>query len=410
MATLTAATVWMVGCNGGASKIKEIDQATILPVKVTQVVRRTEFTYPLNYYGRVKAVRESALAFELAGQVSAMLVDEGDQIREGQPLANLNTEILAAQRKLLVAKKAVEESLLKRLVKGERPEVIDAAQAAVERLRIEVKRALINEQREQKLLQTKSISESRYEQLKYDYESLRFSLKEAQAHLAELESGPREEDIEAQENRVAMQDAEISVLDTRMEKATLYAPFAGQVIERIIDGGTVVDAGQAVLVVSGSGEYEARFSLPVTQLAQLVNIQTVVVGNRQIPVKGYRVVSNVDPSTRTVDVVFVLEPTTDLIAGESCNVEMTQTIKKNCVEMPVDALIPSIRGLWSCYRVVPDAEGSGYQVTKEEVTIEHTDGDRVFVVTDLPDDALIASEGVHKLVPGMQVQPMGEMR
>ena len=409
MVTLAASTLWIVGCNGPTHEIEQTRQATILPVRVAKVVRRTEFSYPLKFYGRIQAARESALSFELAGQVSAILVDEGDPIRQGQPLASINIEILAAQRELLIAKKGVEETLLKRLRKGERPEVIAAAEAAVERLKVEVKRALINEQREQKLLATKSISESRYEQLKYDYEALVFSLTEAQARLAELESGPREEDVEAQENRVAMHDAEIAVLDARMAKATLYAPFDGQVIDRTIDGGTVVEAGQPVLVVSGSAEHEARCSLPVKQLAQVKNVESVGVGDRQIPVVESRIVSKVDSSTRTVDVVFRLESANALIAGETCTIILTQTIKKNCVELPVDALVPSIRGLWSCYRIEEQINGKGYLVVKEEVTIEHTDGDRAFVDSALADDALIVSAGVHKLVPGMQVQPMDEI-
>jgi hypothetical protein len=145
-------------------------------------------------------------------------------------------------------------------------------------------------------------------------------------------------------------------------------------------------------------------------LDQVKNVESVGVGDRQIPVEEIRVVSNVDSSTRTVDVVFRLAPTAGLIAGETCTIILTQTVKKNCVELPVGALVPSIRGLWACYRIEEETNGKGYQVVKEEVTIEHTDGDRVFVVSALSDDALVVSAGVHKLVPGMQVQPMDEIQ
>lgn len=409
MATIVASTAWTAGCNRITTKKMEVLEPTILPVKVAKITRRKQFSFPLNFYGRIDVARESALSFELDGRVATILVDAGDEIREGQTLATLHTDSLVAERELLIAKKSVEEAVLKRVRTGERPEVIAAAQAAVERLQVEVKRASINEQREKKLLQTKSISESRYDQLKYDYEALRLSLREKEARLAELKAGAREEDIVAQTMRVAMQDAELALLDTQIRKSKLDSPFAGHVIQRILDDGTVVKSGQPVLIISELTNREARFALPIMYLPQVAKIQSVSVGNRQVPVKDARVISKVDRSTRTMEIVFVLDPSVELISGQTCGVTLTKTIEQECVELPVDSLVPSIRGLWSCYRIEPLPDGAGFEVVKEEVTIEHTQGDRVFATTTLSDGDQVIVDGVQKLVPGMRVRPVSEI-
>lgn len=407
-----AAPICIVGCNDSDNALvgTKAGDPTILPVNVVPVVRRDEYSYPMQFYGRIRSARESALSFELNGLVAKIQVDEGDQISRGQPLATIDTEILAAQKQLLLANKSVEESLLRRLRTGEREEVVAAARAAVERMEADAQQAFSKLQREKKLVGNKSIPAAQYEQSTYKFESLAAALKEGRERLKEIESGTREEDIDAQQKRVAIQDAEIAILDTRIKKATLYAPFDGQVIERIIDDGTVLEAGQPVLVVSDSKKREARFSLPIAQLNQVARVRSVRLGRAEIPVDNVRTVLSVDRNTRTVDVVFELGSTSGLIAGETCVLTLSKTVKSNCVELSVSALVPSIRGLWSCYCIEKKSGSDSYVVVKHEVTVEHTDGDRVFVETSLPDDALIVSEGVQKLVPGMIVRPMGENR
>ena len=397
----------LVGCERSGSDQLEVTSPTILPVRVSHVRQLDEFSIPITFYGRINATKESALSFELAGRLETILVDEGDSIQNSQLLATLNTDILAARRRLLVAKKEVEEAILRRLRTGERPEVIAAATAAVERLTIEVKRASINERREQKLLESKSISKSRYDQLMYDHEALKLALKEKQARLQELISGTREDDIDSQEKRVLMEDAEISVLDAQLKKAELVAPFDGEVIRRLIDDGTVADAGQPVLVVVESSQREARFSLPANSLAEAKETQSIAVGKREFPVTDVRVVSKVDGATRTIDVVFTLENSGELLAGESCRLLVKKTVAQECFELPVNALVPSIRGLWSCFRIEESAN-DGFRVDKVEITVEYTDGDRIFATGSLSENDPIVVEGVQKLVPGMRVKPLGD--
>lgn len=399
--------VCLTGCQRASTKSLEISEPTVLPVRVASIQRLNTFSIPVTFYGRIQASRESILSFELPGQLKTLLVDEGDTVKQGQLLATLNTDILMARRKLLAANKNVEQAVLDGLKSGERPEVIAAAKASVERLKIEVKRASINEQREKKLLDSKSISRSRYDQLLYDYEALKSSLKEKEARLEELLTGTREEDILTQEQRVLRADAEIEVLNTQLKKSQIIAPFDGEILSRAIDDGTVVDAGQPVLLAAESRQREARFSIPVEFLDRAKQIRQVIVSGSKIPVDSIRVVSKVDAITRSVDVVFPLNMNEELITGKSCVVEMNQPVTQECVVLPVNSLVPGVRGLWSCFRIEKTAEHE-FQVVKEDITVEFVDGDSVYASSSMSDQDQIVVGGAQKLVPGMRVQPMSE--
>ncbi|MCA9113160.1 MAG: hypothetical protein KDA52_24625, partial [Planctomycetaceae bacterium] len=124
----------------------------------------------------------------------------------------------------------------------------------------------------------------------------------------------------------------------------------------------------------------------------------------EVPVQKARTIYSVSADTRTIDVVFTLQPHSEVIEGETCTLNLTEQVQTPCVELPVSALVPSVRGLWSAYCLVPDDKSEDFQVVRREVTINHTDGDRVFVETTLANGALVVREGVQKLVPGMMVR------
>ena len=52
---------------------------------------------PLTLYGNVD-IRQVDLAFRVGGRIAAVLVDEGDAVTPGQPLARLDVDLLTQQR------------------------------------------------------------------------------------------------------------------------------------------------------------------------------------------------------------------------------------------------------------------------------------------------------------------------
>jgi len=393
------------GCEQGIGHVPP--QPTVLPVTAMVLHRQASFAYPVTYYGRVEAARSAALSFERAGRLDAVLLEEGARVPSGVVVARLDTSALEAEQKLLITQRGIESSLLDRLRRGERDEVIKAAQADVKRLDVEVTRALSEKERADRVYASRAISRADYEQAFYSYRAAVHALDQAQQRLEELRSGTRSEDIDAQASRVAAIDAQLEQLQVQFEKSVLRAPFAGICIARLQDEGVTLSPGQIVLQVNEANRLKARFSIPQDNLNLVSEARYLEVGGRQYPVSLPRAISQVDAVTRSVDIVIPLhvDESERVLPGQTCAMTLVKRIEAECVELPISALVASVRGLWSCYQLQP-LEGSDAisRVIKVEVSVIHTDGVRAYVASSLPDQAMIVSEGVHKLVPGMHVR------
>lgn len=84
------------------------DRATALPVASLRLEHRSSYTLKRSFVGRVEPARESRLGFELGGLLRVVQVDEGDSVKKGQMLAQLDVARLTARRQELQA--ALEEA------------------------------------------------------------------------------------------------------------------------------------------------------------------------------------------------------------------------------------------------------------------------------------------------------------
>jgi len=85
--------------------------------------------------GKVKAIKSLDLAFRNSGQVSQVLVKEGEEVKKGQVLASLNNDDLWARLKQAQANKEAEEARLQEMEKGARPEEISIKKTALSQAR-----------------------------------------------------------------------------------------------------------------------------------------------------------------------------------------------------------------------------------------------------------------------------------
>ena len=82
------------------------------------------------YYGNVD-VRQVSLAFDGQGRVTALHAEEGDRVRAGERLGELDTRTLALQAAQAEAQIEVQQETLRRLRNGARPQEIAQAKSRV---------------------------------------------------------------------------------------------------------------------------------------------------------------------------------------------------------------------------------------------------------------------------------------
>jgi len=389
----------------------EASEPTILSVETLTVEVVDGYEATRTYTGEVAALRSSDLGFERSGELKAVLVQEGDRVTIGTPLAQLDTSNLQTQRQQLEADKAQALAVLAELEAGPRHEDIAAAEASVRQ--IEQDLALQRTQRERRefLYERGAISKETLDEFTYGQGALQAQLEAAQSHLEELRNGTRPEQIRAQRAVVQQLEAAIADVDVNIRKSTLRSPFAGIVASRAVDEGTVVGSGQSVVRLVEDAAPEARIGMPTTTASQLQpgDMQTVTVNGDRYKATVAAVLPEVDPDTRTQVVVLQLDQAAvpNIAPGQTVRAEITETVPTEGIWLPTAALTQDIRGLWSTYLMVPTEDGeNSFEVQPQSVEILHQESDRALVRGTLQAGDHIVANGVHRLVPGQQVRPV----
>lgn len=404
---LSLGSIYFFATNGSTQPEPAVTDA--LPVDAIAVEPVTSYTLERTYTGEVVAGRSSALGFERAGTLMQIWVDEGDRVSVGQPLAQLDIRTLEAQRQQLAAERQAALAQLRELQAGPRSEEIATATAAVTEIEQQLALARLQRDRREDLYAQGAISREELDREQYNTGALENRLAQAQSQLAELQAGTRTEQIDAQTARVQQLEASMRQLDIDLAKSTLQAPFAGTVSTRSADEGMVVNGGQALLSLVEADSLEARIGVPPEIAAGLTvgNEQTLQVGDRTYPATVTALLPELDAASRTVTVVLAIAAR-DLTVGQTARLLLTETQPAEGLWLPITALVPSERGLWSVYVLAapaPDEPNPNrYTVSRRDVEVIHTEADRALVSGTLqPGERAIVS-GTHRIVPGQRVE------
>ena len=312
------------------------------------------------FVGVVEARRESPVGFELGGEVSAVLFDEGDFIEAGAVIARLDTTILAAERATLVA-------------------IRDQAAAAAEL-------AAITRERVGRALEKDAISAQRWDEADKEHQ--------------------------AQQATLARAEAAITAIDARIAKAELHAPFAALVAERFADEGQVLGAGAPVYHLLESVAPDARIGVSGDAIDAVRTGQQHVlrIRDRQVAAEVKSVLPVRRNGTRSVDVILTLDAEFDGIRrGDLATLSIARTKDERGYWLPRTALTESSRGLWACYvaQTLDDTEAVGlatHRLGRRELEVIHLAGDAVYVRGTLQGGEQVVIEGLQRLVPEQLVR------
>ncbi|PZO44893.1 MAG: efflux transporter periplasmic adaptor subunit [Shackletoniella antarctica] len=392
------------------SQPAEAPAAALLPVEVVSLSPVESYAVERQYTGEIVAQRRSALGFESGGTVVALLVQEGDRVSAGQPLARLDTRSLETQRQQLVAQRDQAVATLTELQNGPRQQSITAAQAAVGDLEQQVALSVAQRDRRADLYERGAISLEELDQQTFGTGALENRLAQAQSELDELLAGTRPEQIAAQNARVRQLDASIEAVAVDLSKAVITAPFGGRIGDRLVDEGVVVSGGQTVLQLTEGGATEARIGVPaeVADRLALGSAQTVEVRDRTFSATVTALLPELESTSRTVTAVLTLATSEDLTLGQTARLVLKDIQPTAGFWLPATALVQGDQGLWSVYVAAAGENVAGSlsaeaTVARQPVEIVHTEGDQVLVQGLVQGGDRVITAGTHRVVPGQSV-------
>lgn len=216
---------------------------------VTHWRQRSPEREALVLYGSAD-IREVQLAFRVSDRIADLRVEEGDTVHPGQTLATLDTSILQEEVNSAKASAERQRQVVDRLVHGSRPQEIDRARGLVEETRAILRDA-------QKLYTDTKEAFDQQAGTQRELDDAVAGVQKAQGRLQALKAelslaveGPRVEDIAAAKALLQEKQAAVDLAQTRLGDATLVAPAAGVIRERILEPGDMADPTRPVLTLA----------------------------------------------------------------------------------------------------------------------------------------------------------------
>ena len=194
--------------------------------------------------GRIES-KQVDVASKLALKVKEVLVAEGDMVKPGQVVAQMDTVTLESQ--LAEARQAVAAAR----------EQVAVAQANIIRRQSEIDLARIEKERARKLLAERAGSQR-------DYDVRTMTLKTSQAGLAEARA-----QLQVALQQVKVGEANATTVQSRITDATLTSPVLGRVLYRLAEPGEVLAAGGKALTLVDLSDVYMEIFLPSEQAAAL---------------------------------------------------------------------------------------------------------------------------------------------
>lgn len=224
---LLCAAFFLVAC--GADK--EEEKETVLPVSVTEVVEG-DLIQTENIPATIEAKSVVDVVPKLAGRVATVHVEEGQSVKKGQLMVQLETkelqiQLAQAQAGLMSAKSALAQ-----------------ARSGIKQAEASYLNAKNSFQRVESLYEQQIISQQDYENSRLQFEIAESAYEAAQQQLA-VDPATGAQYLEA---TVKQAEASVALINANIDNARVEAPISGTVTSVMVEPGEMAGGGVVVSV------------------------------------------------------------------------------------------------------------------------------------------------------------------
>ncbi|KFZ38738.1 hemolysin D [Shewanella mangrovi] len=209
------------------------------------------------------------LSAPVNAQITELAVEEGQQVKQGQVLVQLDNRIanaLVAQRQAELLQAKAQFSLLQ---KGARQETIAAANSAYLAAKANAIEAQRQYLRSQQLFKQQMIGQAELDNALASRDQTAASEQQLYQQWLQLQNGNRPEEIAQAEQQVHVAEAALQSAEKSLDDLTLRAPKAGIVDTLPWKNGDRVPAGAQLVSLLASERIYARVYLPETALSKI---------------------------------------------------------------------------------------------------------------------------------------------
>jgi RND family efflux transporter MFP subunit len=350
-ASLAFLAIALAGCND-----KVAEKTALSRLVLVATVHYEAESPERSFVGTIKPRIETDMGFRVPGKVAKRLVEVGQTVDIGQPLATLDEIDLKLQAEQAEAELRAATGVL--------------AQAAA--------------------------AETRARDLRAKGWATDAQMDQARAAADEARA------------RLNRAQRSVELTNNSLSYATLVADTRGVVTATLIDAGQVVAAGQTAVRVARFAEKEAVVAIPETLLGRAKEGTATVTlwsePNRKYAAKLREVAPSADPATRTYLAKFSLPDAGDDVSlGMTATLTLADPATQRVARLPLSALF-SEGGDPSFY--VVDNRG---EVALKPVAVKSYESNDVVISGGVDEGAKVVALGVQKLDPAQKVRVVSSL-
>ena len=284
--------------------------------------------------GKIQPKRQVNISANQMGRVTRLAVQEGDRVKAGQFLLEIDPRSLESQ-----------------LQRGEA--MVAAAKSSLERARSSVEQAKSS-------LELAKQTLARQQELWKEGLTTRQELERAQTDLAlrEADYKANQQEIQTSEQRIKQEEASLASTQHNLTEVIISSPMDGIVVRRNIEEGetavvgTMNNAGSQLLTIADMSQLEAEVEvdetdIPTVMLGQQARVMIDAVPDRTFrghiteignsPIQGSSQTTGRQATNFKV-VITLDEQVPDVRPGFTCTAEIVTATRKAVVSVPIQAL------------------------------------------------------------------------
>jgi HlyD family secretion protein len=349
---IIAGVILVLGAIVGFTVIKS--RRNVVTVQTGRVLRQ-DLASVVTASGEIKPKTYVNIGANAFGKITKLYVKEGDKVRAGQMLAQLENVQSAADVSAMRASLGASRTDAAAAQAAQR-----TASADLKRAQADGERAKLDYERAQGLYKQELISKAEYDSAKAAWESADAGLAQAHARLAQMGAQKESADVRIGQSRAALTRA-----SDVLSKTTYVAPFQGTVTNLPVrEGETVVigiqnSPGSTLMTIADMSVITAEVKVDETDIVNVKLGQPAEVTIDAIPNKTFKgqvseigdiaIIRSTGVATsqtlagsqeaKDFKVVVTLEePPQNLRPGLSATARITTATRNNALSIPIQAL------------------------------------------------------------------------
>jgi len=356
-------------------------QRGILTVQTGKVVRE-DLASVVTASGEIKPRNYITIGAEYAGQLTDILVKEGDRVKKGQLLARIDETQseadVVAQKAALSSAEADAAASEAGLKAGE--DNVSALEATVNRNKTDLQRYDLDYQRGQQLFKDGLIPRSDFEQRTAVFEGQKAAVAESQSRVvqANAQLAQLRAQLAGAQKKIAQSQATLARVDDILKKHNAVAPIDGLVtylpvrVGETVQPGVQNSAASTIMTIADMSIVTSEVKVDETDIVNVALGQPAEITVDAIPNKtftghvieigntailrstGLAASTSTTSSQEAKDfkvVVAMDNPPDEIRPGLSSTAKITTATRKNVVAIPIQALTTRTKG-----DLIPDTE------------------------------------------------------